>query len=227
MANKKINLELDDNFFKKLFDLTDEVCPDLEDITLPVLKKQLLNIEAEFKKFREALALDPKKPVARAKKIREIFGLDEKDDDSDGPSQPSKVSSLGKSSKNEPAVRGKILIIDDLGVITFQLAAMFKKNRFEVATSNDIVNAIDLFKKNHFDFVLMDLFIPTQREGFILLDELVKISSTKENKTVIGVMSATNKKEYKVTCSQKGSAFFIEKTDTWQDELCRRVLNYE
>lgn len=227
MSNKKITIELDDNFFKKMFDLTDEVCPEIDDITLPLLKKQLLSIEAEFKKYKEALQLDPKKPAARAKKIKEIFGIDEEGNEVQNSSGNSTLNSSRMNVTPENTIRGRILIIDDLGVITFQLAAMFKKYQFEVATSNDIVNAIELFKKNHFDFVLMDLFIPTQREGFILLDELIKISTAKEMKTVVGIMSANNKKEYKITCAQKGSSFFIEKTDVWQDELCRIVLDYE
>jgi len=205
----KINVELDESFLKRFFGLTDELLPNVADITLPVLKRQVMNIEEEMNKLKETLQMDPKKPIAKSNKIKEI------------------VESQKRAVSEDDSVKGRVLIIDDLGVITYQLSNMLRRLDFECVTSNEIVSAIDLFKKNHYDFVLMDLFIPTQREGFILLDELRKISADKPYKTVIGVMSASNKKEYKIACSQKGSDFYIEKTDCWQDDLCKLIENYE
>lgn len=215
----KISIELDESFLKKFFALTDQLVPDLEDITLPIMKRQLLNIEDEIGKLKDVLAMDSKKTHARANKVQELFGDD---------SNNSNASSAAKKGAPlEQGVKGRILIIDDLGVITYQLSTMLKRLNFECVTSNDIVGAIDLFKKNHYDFVLMDLFIPTQREGFILLDELKKMSADKPYKTVIGIMSASNKKEYKIACSQKGSDFYIEKSESWQNEVCKLIDNYE
>ncbi len=220
----KISVELDDSFFKKFFGLTDQLVPEMEDITLPVLKKQLLNIEDEINKLKEVLAMDKNKPIARAKKIQELFGgAGEQEQEQ----TVHKSTSSQKRASSSDGTKGRILIVDDLGVITFQLSTMLKRMNFECVTSNDIVGAIDSFKKNHYDFVLMDLFIPTQREGFILLDELKKISADKPYKTVIGIMSASNKKEYKLACSQKGSDFYIEKNESWQDEVCKLIDNYE
>ncbi len=220
----KISVELDDSFFKKFFGLTDQLVPEMEDISLPVLKKQLLNIEDEINKLKEVLAMDKNKPIARAKKIQELFG-------GAGEQEQEQTSHKSTSSQKRVAssdgTKGRILIVDDLGVITFQLSTMLKRMNFECVTSNDIVGAIDSFKKNHYDFVLMDLFIPTQREGFILLDELKKISADKPYKTIIGIMSASNKKEYKLACSQKGSDFYIEKNESWQNEVCKLIDNYE
>ena len=215
----KISIELDESFLKKFFALTDQLVPDLEDITLPIMKRQLLNIEDEIGKLKEVLEMDSKKPHARADKVQELFG--------DNSNNKNAQSITHKGTSLEQGVKGRILIIDDLGVITYQLSTMLKRLNFECVTSNDIVGAIDLFKKNHYDFVLMDLFIPTQREGFILLDELKKLSADKPYKTVIGIMSASNKKEYKIACSQKGSDFYIEKTEAWQDEVCKLIDSYE
>ncbi|MBR1908454.1 response regulator [bacterium] len=205
----KVTIELDESFLKKFFGLTDQLLPDMGDITLPVLKRQVLSIEEEIRSLKETLQMDTKKPIAKANKVKEL------------------VDSKKRASADDESVKGRVLIIDDLGVITYQLSTMLRRTGFECVTSNDIVGAIDLFKKNHYDFVLMDLFIPTQREGFILLDELRKISADKPYKTVIGIMSASNKKEYKLACSQKGSDFYLEKTDCWQDDVCKLIENYE
>lgn len=213
-------VELDESFIRKFFEVTDDLEPD--EITLQVLKKQLLNIENQANKLKEVLEMDPKKPKAKQQRLKEL----REEAENKAASHQS-----GPSKTKQPIVdenfKGKVLIIDDLGVITYQLSTMLKRMDFECMTSNDIVGAIELFKKNHFDFVLMDLFIPTQREGFILLEELKKLSNAKEYKTIIGVMTASNKKEHKVACTQYGADFFLEKVDTWQQDLCKQINEYE
>ena len=120
----------------------------------------------------------------------------------------------------------KVLLIDDLGVITYQLEVLFKRIGFSPIVSKEIYDAIDKFKKNKIKIVIMDLFIPTEREGFILLDELVKIIKYNNLNTKIGIITASNKKEYKTTCLNKGANFYMEKTDNWQKtlmELCQNT----
>lgn len=120
----------------------------------------------------------------------------------------------------------KVLLIDDLGVITYQLEVLFKRIGFSPIVSKEIYDAIDKFKKNKIKIVIMDLFIPTEREGFILLDELIKIIKYNNLNTKIGIITASNKKEHKTTCLNKGANFYMEKTDNWQKtlmELCQNT----
>ncbi|UKI41521.1 MAG: hypothetical protein L6V95_00095 [Candidatus Melainabacteria bacterium] len=88
----------------------------------------------------------------------------------------------------------KVLLIDDLGVITYQLEVLFKRIGFSPIVSKEIYDAIDKFKKNEIKIVIMDLFIPTEREGFILLDELIKIIKYNNLNTKIGIITASKKK---------------------------------
>lgn len=113
----------------------------------------------------------------------------------------------------------QILIVDDLGVITFQLETMFSKNNYEVTVSQEIYDAISKFKRGNFDIVIIDLFIPTEREGFLLLDELKKMAQIKKQDIKIGVITASAKKEHKIACRQKGVAFYMEKSNNWQKDL--------
>lgn len=124
----------------------------------------------------------------------------------------------------------KVLLIDDLGVITYQLEVLFKRIGFSPIVSKEIYDAIDKFKKNEIKIVIMDLFIPTEREGFILLDELIKIIKYNNLNTKIGIITASNKKEHKLTCLNKGANFYMEKTDNWQKtlmELCQNATENE
>lgn len=127
---------------------------------------------------------------------------------------------------NGHQARGRILIIDDLGVITYQLGVVFKRAGFLSISSKEIYDAIDKFKRNYFDIVIMDLFIPTEREGFILLEELRKISQKRNDELAIGVMSASTRKEHKQLCQKKGAAFYVEKVDDWQRDLFSLIMQY-
>jgi CheY-like chemotaxis protein len=144
--------------------------------------------------------------------------------------EPYKPKSLSSEASEDPYKKNSgvdtfnlpkknILIIDDLGVITYQLSVMFEKMGYNTLQSKEIYDAIEKFKKQNFDLVIMDLFIPTEREGFILLEELKKTAQNKQKPTNIGVMSASGKKEHKQMCKIKGAEFYVEKIDDWQKEL--------
>ena len=75
--------------------------------------------------------------------------------------------------QEEIANEKAVLIVDDLGVITYQLGVMFRNLGYDVTIAKEIYYAITKYKKQMFKLVIMDLFIPTDREGFLLLDELV------------------------------------------------------
>ncbi len=200
----KLNTELDGAFLKKFFGLTDRVIPEGQEITPAMLRKQLdeisdaiIELKQEAKEKASASAPVQKTPPPPSPAFGGTFT------DDDGFNLPKKT----------------ILIIDDLGVITYQLGVLFKQYNYDVITSKEIYDAIDKFKKQSFDLVIMDLFIPTEREGFILLEELKKISMSKQKPTKIGVMSASGKKEHKQLCKMKGAEFYVEKIDDWQKEL--------
>lgn len=206
----KINIDLDESFLKKFFGLTERIIPEGQEITLAMLRKQLDEIgsilaEAKLAAKEKATVAPPiKQPSPSAKS-----SFEDDFSSTDGFNLPKK----------------NILIIDDLGVITYQLSVLFKQNNYDVITSKEIYDAIEKFKKQPFDLVIMDLFIPTEREGFILLEELKKIAAGKQKATKIGVMSASAKKEHKQLCKMKGAEFYVEKIDDWQKELCGVIKN--
>lgn len=206
----KVNVDLDEPFLKKFFGMTERVIPEGQEITLAMLRKQLDEIDSTLAEAKRAAKEKSSAPASPAKQP--------------GPAMASAYEPAGSDDGfNLP--KKSILIIDDLGVITYQLSVLFKQYKYEVDTSKEIYDAIEKFKKESFDLVLMDLFIPTEREGFILLEELKKISLSKQKPTKIGVMSASAKKEHKQLCKMKGAEFYIEKIDDWQKELFNIVKN--
>jgi len=120
----------------------------------------------------------------------------------------------------DTVVRPKsILIVDDLGIITYQLDILFKKLGYEVTVSKELYDAIDQYKKKDFGYVVLDLFIPTEREGFILLDEIKKLALFCKLNTKIIMMSASSKTEYKDKCLSRGADNYIEKSTGWQKNI--------
>lgn len=205
----KVNIELDESFLKKFFGLTEKIIPEGQEITLSMLRRQLDEIESVL---ADAKNTANQKPAAVPQPSHHSTSPHSSFDDD-----------VSNDSFNLP--KKTILIIDDLGVITYQLSVLFQQFNFEVTTSREIYDAIEKFKKQSFDLVIMDLFIPTEREGFILLEELRKVSMSKQKLTKIGVMSASPKKEHKQLCKMKGAEFYIEKADDWQKELIGIVKN--
>ena len=72
----------------------------------------------------------------------------------------------------------------------------------------------------------MDLFIPTEREGFILLTELKKLSNMYNTKTIVGVITASPRKEIEQQCRNRGADFFLEKNNDWQSQLSKIMDGY-
>lgn len=160
------------------------------------LKKQLIDIVDTLKELNK-----------NAKKtfISKALGLDDVEEDLSGPA---------------------ILIVDDLGVITYQLKVLLSKFDLDIDCSQEIYDAVNKFKKRKYQYVVMDLFIPTEREGFILLTELKKLANQYGVKTTVGVITASPRKEIEQQCKSHGADFFLEKNNDWQNQLCKIMSEY-
>ena len=133
-----------------------------------------------------------------------------------------KVSEEAEDENSSPA----ILVVDDLGVITYQLKVLLSEFNMEVDCSQEIYDAVGKFKSKNYMYVVMDLFIPTEREGFILLTELKKMATSMNKQTVIGVITASPRKEIEQQCIVRGADFFLEKTNDWQAKLKSVMSEY-
>ena len=161
-----------------------------KNIELLDLKKQLINIVDTLKELNK----NARKPVVS----KAINPLAQEEDELKGPA---------------------ILIVDDLGVITYQLKVLLSQFDYDIDCSQEIYDAVSKFKKRKYSYVVMDLFIPTEREGFILLTELKKMALAAGVKTVIGVITASPRKEIEQQCKARGADFFLEKNSDWQNAL--------
>lgn len=167
-----------------------------KEVSLIDLKKQLINIVDTLKELNK----NAKKPI-----VSKAFGDDITEEEPKGPA---------------------ILVVDDLGVITYQLKVLLSQFDLDIDCSQEIYDAVSKFKKRKYVYVVMDLFIPTEREGFILLTELKKMASIYNVNTIIGVITASPRKEIEQQCRARGADFFLEKNNDWQNQLCKIMNGY-
>ena len=167
-----------------------------QSIDLPALKKQLINIVDTLKELNR----NAKKPIFSKALAEDAESEDE----------------------NTPA----ILVVDDLGVITYQLRVLLSDFDMDVDCSQEIYDAVNKFKNRKYKYVIMDLFIPTEREGFILLTELKKMAIASNAQTIVGVITASPRKEIEQQCMARGADFFLEKNNDWQNKLKTTIMNY-
>lgn len=191
-----VNLDLDEDFLKHFYELTGDKVP--ETITIVSLKKQVLSIR---ERFRTILA------------------------DSNGGSIQSPTTT-DETPTFDINTANQVLLVDNLGVITYQVQMIMSKLGFNVTSTKDVYGALSLFEDKEFNFILMDLQIPTEREGFILLSELQRLSHKKGLKPVIGVMSTSTTKESKNEALEKGADFYLEKSYDWQHRLKDIISDY-
>lgn len=120
-----------------------------------------------------------------------------------------------------------ILVIDDIGVVTYQLKILLKNLGYNVQVAKDIFSGISTFVKSNFAFVVMDLFVSTEQEGLTLLNETKKIITKNNLDTKIIVITADNKAENRVKCLNGGADIFLKKDAGWQDKLIELIENFQ
>lgn len=140
--------------------------------------------------------------------------------------KPYASKALGTYGELEGDSSSAILVVDDLGVITYQLKVLLSKFECDIDCSQEIYDAVNKYKRRNYKYVVMDLFIPTEREGFILLTELKKMATAAGNNIVIGVITASPRKEIEQQCRARGADFFIEKSNDWQNLLLEKMDSY-
>jgi len=201
MTAEKFNIEVDSKFIENFFGLADMPAPSA--VTLESLNEVVAKIKSKMNSV--LLSSSNISPLQSA--------------------TPASVG-LGhsQSDETEPQRPKTVLIVDDLGIITYQLDILFKKMGYEVVISQEINDAISKYKKQDFGYAVIDLFIPTEREGFILLDELKKLSLLCKLNTRIIVMTASSKPEYEQKSLNRGADFYIEKSPGWQKKIMEACL---
>ncbi len=135
-------------------------------------------------------------------------------------------ASLGESHESFTPSSNNILVIDDIGVVTYQLKILLRNLGYNVQVAKDIFSGLNTFVRSNYAFVIMDLFVSTEQEGYTLLNETKKIITKNNLDTKIVVITASNKAENRVKCLNGGADIFLKKDTGWQDKLIELIENF-
>ncbi len=118
-----------------------------------------------------------------------------------------------------------VLIVDDMELSIFHLTSMLKKIGMNVFVARNKEEAISEFKKKHFDYVVVDLFLPDAADGFELVEAANKIKNEENKNFKILVISGTDDKEMVQKCYSLGVDEFIPKQPDWHENVMKFISN--
>ena len=177
-------------------------------------KEQKVEINAEILKEVFKIAnMTPPKDITDESLLDAVFKLKQGDNDI----MPEQT--FNPTSNN-------ILVIDDIGVVTYQLKILLRNLGYNVQVAKDIFSGLNTFIKSNYAFVVMDLFVSTEQEGLTLLNETKKIITKNNLDTKIIVITADNKTENRIKCLNGGADLFLKKETGWQDKLIEMIENF-
>jgi CheY-like chemotaxis protein len=113
----------------------------------------------------------------------------------------------------------KILMIDNVGFIMQRIKQQLSKQNYIVETSNDVSKALEKIKKEYFDFIVLNILIPTEREGLMFLNSLKSVLSARKTNTKIIVTGDSLRKELIVYLRENKVHHILERKPDWITKL--------
>jgi len=120
-----------------------------------------------------------------------------------------------------------VLVVDDLEVSLFQLTKLLSKSGYNSYIARTGDEARDIYKKQAFDYIFLDLFMPEAENGISLLEEIKGLQKTIANNTKIIVISGSDDKKLINQCFEKGADDFICKTAEWHIKILDKLRNFD
>lgn len=122
--------------------------------------------------------------------------------------------------QEEERITKSVLVVDDLGLVVYQLSLLLTKNGYNVLLARSAPEAFSIFEeRGPFDVVLMDLFMPNKEDGIDLLTKIKTIVKEQSMTTKIVVMSATKDLDAIEEVISLGADSFLEKGQNWKSDL--------
>ncbi len=116
-----------------------------------------------------------------------------------------------------------VLIADDMELSIYQLTSMLKKIGAKVCVARTKEEAVDELKKKHFDYVILDLFLPDAKDGFELLDAANYLRKEKNKDYKLVVVSGTDDAAMIQDCYNHGIDEFIAKQPEWHQKIMQFI----
>jgi CheY-like chemotaxis protein len=127
-----------------------------------------------------------------------------------------------------PKLPGKpyVLIVGQLGIVMYQLKVALTKTGMDVMIVKGMNEALHEYPKHEFSTVLIDLFMPTEREGLMVLMEMRRYEKEKRIPSTFMVIANVTDREkipdMERLCLKQGAHVFLPKLEGWH----QRVIDF-
>ncbi len=118
-----------------------------------------------------------------------------------------------------------VLIVDDTELSIFQLSVMFQKIGVNVYVARTKEEAYAEFKKKHFNFLVLDLYLPDYKDGFDLIKEANRIKKEENRDFKIVAVSGTDNPQIIQEAYKYEIDEFISKVPQWHEDVIKFILN--
>ncbi len=114
----------------------------------------------------------------------------------------------------------KILMIDNVGFVMQRVKQQLsKKDYIMVETYNDVAKATEKISKDSFNFIILNILIPTEREGVLFLKDVKTILNEHHSETKLIVTGESIRKELVGYLKEQGVKNIIERKPDWITKL--------
>ena len=116
----------------------------------------------------------------------------------------------------------RLLIVDDLELSIFQLTKVLEKIGVSPSVARDKKTAVAEIKKNKFDYLVVDLYLPDLADGIDLIEQAIALRKTGEQNFKIFAISSTNDAQIIDKCNCLAD-YFVPKSQNWHEEILRLI----
>ena len=119
----------------------------------------------------------------------------------------------------------KILIVDDLELSTYQLTALLRKIKVVPVVAHSKEDAISEIKKQKFDYIFVDLFLPDQEDGLAVMQFANSYRDEKNLNYKVIAISGTDDLNLVTDCFDIGVDEFVSKSSRWHEQVLKIVID--
>lgn len=116
-----------------------------------------------------------------------------------------------------------VLIVDDLELSLYQLNQLMKKIGIRSFVARSKEEAKAEIMKHHFNFLLIDLFLPDSQDGISLIKDAITLKNLGKQDYKIIVISGADDKELIEQCYKLGIDGFVTKNENWHTDILKYI----
>ncbi len=116
-----------------------------------------------------------------------------------------------------------VLIVDDMELSIYQLTSMLKKIGMNVFVARKKEEAVTEIKKKHFDYIIIDLFLPDAKDGLELIKFANEFKQEENRQYKILTISGTDDKGIIQEAYKLGVDEFVSKQPNWHEKIMKFI----